>query len=153
MQQMLSAARYALVAIALASLVACATIRENHGYVPEPDVLDRVSVGIDTRDSVEQIAGRPSSAGVLDSSGWYYVQSRWERRGAREAVEVDRRVVAITFDSAGLVENIAQFGINDGQVVVLSRRVTESDIRGITFLQQIFGNFGALDPTVFAQGL
>ena len=53
-------------------------------------------------------------------------------------------MVAISFSEAGNVTNIERFGLERGRVVALSRRVTESNIKGIGFLRQLFGSIGRL---------
>ena len=54
-------------------------------------------------------------------------------------------MVAIRFDDNGVVSNIERFGLEDGNVVALSRRVSASNIEGIGFLRQLMGNLGRLD--------
>jgi outer membrane protein assembly factor BamE (lipoprotein component of BamABCDE complex) len=134
----------AAVLVLAAGLAACTPIFRNHGYVPAEDELALVEVGTDTRETVAQKIGRPSVQGLLGDEGWYYVQSRYVQRGPREPREIDRQVVAVTFSQAGVVENIGRFGLEDGQVVEISRRVTETNIRGIGLIQQLLGNFGRI---------
>ena len=137
------AARMGLSALVLATAVAaCSPVIRNHGYVPAEDELAQVEVGVDTRDSVGQKIGRPSTSGLLNDEGWYYVQSRYRHSGPREPREIERQVLAITFNERGVVENIARFGLEDGQVVEISRRVTETNIKGIGLIRQLLGNFG-----------
>lgn len=126
-------------------VAACSPIVRNHGYVPSDQELALVEVGVDTRETVEQKVGRPSVQGLLNDVGWFYVQSRWETRGARAPMEVDRQVVAISFDAEGRVENVERFGIERGNIVPLSRRVTTPNVKGISVLRQIFGNLGRLN--------
>lgn len=123
---------------------ACAPTYRNHGYVPSDDDLARIEVGVDTRETVAVDVGRPSAAGLLNDVGWYYVQSRWKHSGAFAPREQDRQVVAITFTEDGTVENVERFGLEQGRVVALSRRVTESNIKGLSFLSQLLGNIGQL---------
>src|SRR3989338_3823040 len=85
---------------------------------------------------------RPSVAGLLNDVGWYYVQSRWKVSGPRQPKEEDRQVVAITFTEDGVVENIERFGLEKGNIVPISRRVTETSIKGMGILRQLFGNIG-----------
>ncbi|MGP3696270.1 outer membrane protein assembly factor BamE [Rhodobacter sp. NSM] len=126
------------------AVAACQPIYRNHGYVPTELDLQRIEVGRDTRESVAEIVGRPSASTLLNDTGWYYVQSRYRHYGAREPQEVDREVVAITFDPSGTVRNVERFGLEKGRIVPLSRRVTESTIRDTSLLRQLFGNIGAL---------
>ena len=57
---------------------------------------------------------------------------------------IERDIVAISFSDAGRVTNIERFGLEDGQIIQLSRRVTEASVRDIGFLSQILSNFGRI---------
>jgi outer membrane protein assembly factor BamE (lipoprotein component of BamABCDE complex) len=137
----------ALVVGCLLAVMACSPIYRNHGYAPTDQDLELIEIGKDDRESVADIIGRPSAQNLLNDESWYYVQSRWRQYGYKPAVEEERQVVAVSFDSRGLVENVERFGLEDGQVVALSRRVTDSNIKGVGFLRQLMGNFGRIDPT------
>ena len=115
--------RMALIGMMLAALLACATQFRNHGYVPPEDDLALLEVGRDTRETVAATIGRPSTAGLLNDVGWYYVQSRFKLVGGQAPEEIDRQVVAVTFTEEGVVENIERYGLADGQIVAISRRV------------------------------
>ena len=130
---------------ALMLAVACSPIVRNHGYVPEPEDLARIVIGQDTPDSVRQIVGPPTAGGVLDETGFYYVQSRFEQLGLFAPEEVTREVVAIRFGPGGTVSNIERFGLEAGRVVVLSRRVTDDNIADMTLIRQLLGNLGRVD--------
>jgi outer membrane protein assembly factor BamE (lipoprotein component of BamABCDE complex) len=121
---------------------ACSNIDRSHGYVPTDSDLRQLTVGVDTRETVEEAIGRPSASGVLDAGGWYYVKSKFRAYGFREPREIDRQVVAISFDPRGRVSNIERFGLEQGRVVTISRRVTDSNVQGVGFLRQLFGSFG-----------
>lgn len=125
-------------------VASCAAIYRNHGYVPPDDELALVEVGTDTRETVAEKIGRPSAEGLLNDTGWFYVQSRFETYGPREPKEIDRQVVAVTFSDRGTVENIARYGLEDGRVIEISRRVTETNIKGIGFVRQLLSNFGRI---------
>lgn len=137
----------AALAVFLIVAAACQPVYLDHGYAPTDAELKAVVVGKDTRETVTQSVGRPSASGLLNDDQWFYVQSRYRQRGPKPPLEVDRQVVVISFNSAGTVDNIERFGLEDGQIVTLSRRVTESNIKGVTFLGQLFSNFGRLDAS------
>lgn len=141
--------RMALLGLMMVVIAACAPVYRNHGYVPADDELAQIEVGKDTRETLGPLIGRPSAAALLNDTGWYYVQSRWKHSGAREPKEIDRQVVAITFTEEGVVENVERFGLENGKVVALSRRVTASNIKGIGFIRQLLGGLGNLSAGDF----
>lgn len=134
--------RGAAIGLALLAVAGCSDIVRNHGYAPTEDELQTIEVGRSSRAGVANAIGRPSSTGLMQDSGWFYVKSRYRERYWRGAEEFDREVVAISFDDNDRVSNIERFGLENGNVVVLSRRVTDSNIRGVGFLRQLFGNLG-----------
>jgi outer membrane protein assembly factor BamE (lipoprotein component of BamABCDE complex) len=138
--------RYIAVAAVTVSLTACAATYTNHGYIPPQEDLDLLVVGVDTRSSVEDSVGSPSSGGVLNDGGYYYVRSRIRSFGPTAPKVVERQVLAISFDTAGVVTNIERFGLEDGNVVPIARRVTESAVSNKTFLRQLLGNIGRIAP-------
>jgi outer membrane protein assembly factor BamE (lipoprotein component of BamABCDE complex) len=127
---------------ALVALVACSPVYNYHGFIPAQEDLDDIVVGLDTRDTVEAIFGKPGASGLLAEGAWYYVRSEFKHDTYKAPEEINREVVAISFDDAGVVENIERFGLERGQVVVLERRVTDSNVEGVSFLRQLFGNTG-----------
>ncbi len=136
----------------LSLLSACvARLNDDHGYVPEDALLNEVKLGVDTKETVGRLLGRPGTEGIVDDLGWYYVKSDYETFLWREPVEINREVVAVSFSEAGVVENVERFGLEEGRVIALSRRVTTSNTRGIGFLRQLFSNLGTFNPGDFLQ--
>ena len=121
---------------------ACTPTYKNYGYIPPQEDLDAIIVGVDTRASVEETVGPPSSGGVLNDGGYYYVRSRLRTFGPTAPKEIERQLVAISFDIAGVVSNIERFELEDGQVVPLTRRVTDTAVSNKSFLRQLIGNIG-----------
>lgn len=138
--------RLGVAMIAILATGACVASYRNHGYIPPQDELDAIVVGVDTRESVAEAVGSPSSAGLLNDSGYYYVRTRMRNLAFRATETVDREVVAITFNGNGKVANIERFGLEDGRIITLERRVTESSVVDRTFLRQLLGSFGRLRP-------
>jgi outer membrane protein assembly factor BamE (lipoprotein component of BamABCDE complex) len=89
----------------------------------------------------------PSATGsIVGDSGIYYVRSRVRSFGMFEPEVVEREVVAVSFNASGVVSNVERFGLERGQVVPLSRRVTEANVDNRGFLQQLLGNVGRIGP-------
>lgn len=137
--------RQAALVIALGAALftaSCSPVYRNHGYIPTDEDLALVAVGTSTREDVATAVGRPASSGLLEGGDWYYVGSRWKYFGVRAPQEIDRQVVAVTFNEAGVVDNVERFGLEDGRVVVLSRRVTKSSVRSLGLIRQLMGSLG-----------
>ena len=132
--------------VVLSGLLACSPVIKHHGYVPTPHELAEVKVGVDTRDTVLEAIGAPSAAGVLRDSGFYYVSSEVRHFGPRRPKVISRELVAVSFDQRGVVSNIERFGLEDGYVIVLDRRVTDSSVQDKGFLRQLLGNIGNFNP-------
>ncbi|MEZ5714860.1 MAG: outer membrane protein assembly factor BamE [Paracoccaceae bacterium] len=145
----ISKARLGLAALAILALTACAPVFRNHGYIPSEDELAEIVVGVDTRATVDEVIGAPSAGGVLEGGDYYYVRSRVRHFGMFEPKEIERQVLAISFNEQGVVQNIERFGLEDGRIVQLSRRVTSSSVEGKGFLRQLLGNIGGFNPGAF----
>lgn len=136
-----------LAVLCLALVAACTAQYRNHGYVPPTRDLNSLVIGVDTRATVDDVIGAPSASGLLSDGDYYYVRSRIREYGPLRPQVVDRTVVAISFNEDDTIRNIETFGLEDGNVVPLTRRVTDSSVIDNGFLRQIFGNFGNIDPS------
>ncbi|MDD9738476.1 MAG: outer membrane protein assembly factor BamE [Marinovum algicola] len=135
-----------VVALACAAVLsACVAQYRNHGYLPSDSELSDVIVGVDTRDTVAETIGVPGTSGVLDQGNYYYVGSRVRHYGAFPPEIVEREIVAVEFDADGVVRNITRYGLEDGRVVALTRRVTVTGDGDIGFIRQLFGNIGGIN--------
>ncbi len=135
--------RHAILIVVLAA-AACTPVFRNHGYIPAEDELAQVTVGQDSKETVAAKVGRPSVEGLLNDNGWFYVQSRFKTVGPRQPQEIERQVVAITFDDQDRVANVERFGLEKGEVVAISRRITSTSIKQIGLVQQLLGSLGRL---------
>ncbi|WP_246149578.1 outer membrane protein assembly factor BamE [Tritonibacter litoralis] len=136
-------------AVGMALIAACSPIDRKHGYVPLEEDLADIVPGVDTRDSVVETIGEPSASGVLNASGFYYVESVIRQRGGLEPKTISRELVAINFNDTGTVTGVQRFGLEDGRVIPLQRRVTSSSLEDKTFLRQLLGNLGNFGPGNF----
>lgn len=130
-------------------LGACAPTTRVHGYVPPEADVARISPGFDTQFNVEELLGRPSSSGLLRDSAWYYVESTVENFTYHAPRVVDRTVLAVNYDQNGVVTDVARYGLEDGKIVNLTTRTTETGGRTLGILEQLFGNILNLDASQF----
>ncbi len=142
-----------LVTGAFVVAMACTPIIRNHGYIPPAEDLALITVGVDTRETLVATLGTPMSAGLAGDADLYYVASKFRHFGAFEPVETSREVLVISFAESGVVQNVERFGLEDGRVVALSRRVTSTGVRNTTFIRQLLQSIGNFNPAaVFTDG-
>lgn len=137
---------WAGLALMCLSLSACTAQYQNFGYVPPQEDLDEIAIGVDTFSTVEEALGSSAAGSVLSDNSLFYVRSRVRTFAMLAPEVVDREVVAISFDTAGVVSNVERFGLERGQVVPLARRVTSSGVTDVGFLRQLIGNIGNVGP-------
>ena len=113
--------------------------------------VDNIEKGV-TNKAVRETFGSPSSESVLNNGAYYYIYSRFVTESYRAPEEVDRKVLAIYFDENKTVRDLAVYGLEDGIIVPIVARTTQTQGSELTALQQIFGNvgrFGDGSPTQF----
>ncbi len=131
-----------------ASAAACSPVQTHNGFTPERNdvAIPEPQVGVDTRDTITQRFGSPSSTAVFDQTSWYYISATQERVGFRRPQVVDRTVLAIKFGADGTVSEVSRYGMRDGRVIAYNGEATPTRGRELGFLEQIFGNIGSSPP-------
>jgi outer membrane protein assembly factor BamE (lipoprotein component of BamABCDE complex) len=132
-------------ALAVGAVAACTPMTRYHGFAPDARELAQVQVGQSTRSDVVTLFGPPTSDGGLRNDTIYYVASRFDRIGPFAPREVDRTVIAVSFDSNDRVRNVTRYTLDDGRIVTLDRRVTDDGIADVGVLAQLLGSFGRID--------
>ena len=128
------------------SVSGCTAIYRDHGYLPAEGDLEQVVVGVDNRSTVQEVLGSPIGSGVLDDGAIFYLSTKVKHYAFYEPKVVEREMLVVSFDTDDQVENIEKFGLEDGRVITLSRRVTTGPVKGPKFLKQILGNLGNFNP-------
>jgi len=138
------AACLVLVAMLGGAAGGCSPIVKNHGYAPDDTLLSEIQVGQDTRGSVRRKIGRPSTTGVFNETGWYYVSTTVEQYLYHAPKVINRRVVAVDFNGNDVVAAVNVYGVEDGRIIDLQTRTTPTHGRRLTILQQLLGNLGTV---------
>ena len=132
--------------LVMATLAACGGQYRNHGYMPLAEDVDALIVGVDTRDSIIEVMGVPTTGGVLTEEAMYYVRSRVHHKGYVKPNEIQRDVLVLSFDKNQILRNVERFGIEKGKLIRLEHRVTEAPGGNRSVLQQIIGSIGGFNP-------
>ena len=141
--------RFFVLVVLTSFVFSCTTNIKKHGYVPTKIDLDMLIIGRDNRQSVENKVGLPVTKGLEGS--YYYVQSIFNAPGYKSAELIDRTVVVISFAKNDLLKNVETFGLENGTVIRLDFRVTETELNDSSAIQQIFRSISG--PSASSLGL
>lgn len=133
--------------VALGAAVACAPVNTYSGFSAERNNVEiaEPQVGVDTRSTVQQRFGSPSTTAVMDQDSWYYVSSVQERVAFYTPRITERQVMVVRFEGE-TVSAVEKFGIERGQIVAYNDNATPTRGRELGVLEQIFGNIGRAPP-------
>ena len=136
--------RLSAVALALGAAAACAPVSTYSGFRPERNDVELADpqVGVDTRATVQQRFGSPSTTAVFDQTSWYYVSAVQQRIAFYSPDTTDRRVMVVRFDG-DVVSGVEKYGIERGRMVNYSNEETPTRGRELGILEQLLGNVGA----------
>jgi len=123
---------------------ACTPVVRRHGYVAEQTPLSAIQPDVDTKSSVLENFGNPSTTGVFEKETWYYITNVRQQLGYLQPEASARSVVAVRFDDAGLVSEVETYDLSDSRQVRMVGRTTPTRGRELTILEQLLGNVGRL---------
>ena len=134
----------AAIGAAAIAVSACTSIREPRGYIVDATLLQSVQPGIDNQQSVIGTLGRPTFESQYGQKTFYYVSSTTGRKPFVRPRIQEHSVLAVKFDAAGNVVSADLSGMD--KVVYLSPDgdATPTLGRERTFLEDLFGNIGAV---------
>jgi outer membrane protein assembly factor BamE (lipoprotein component of BamABCDE complex) len=131
-----------LLVVALAGCSVFEAKEQVRGNKVDPDQLKELTPGTSTRTDVTALLGSPTLRATFDDNTWLYISEITRPRiGGTQAVE-EQNVVALTFDSKGVLSAIKTKNQDDSLPVTVVSRTTPSPGSEASFLQQLFGNIG-----------
>jgi outer membrane protein assembly factor BamE (lipoprotein component of BamABCDE complex) len=130
--------------IALVALGACTPLRTHTGYVIDADLVNSVQPGVDNRQSVLSVLGKPSFTSQFNQGDWYYV-SRDSRNFAFNTPKAKEQItLRITFDPAGNVTAVYKGGVEQVASINPYGKKTPTLGKERNFFDELFGNIGTV---------
>jgi len=139
--------RLSAAVLAVAAATACAPVHTYSGFSAERnnEEIQPPQVGVDTRATVMQRFGSPSTTAVFDQTAWYYVSATQERVAFYNPRITARQVMVVRFEGE-TVSAVDNYGVERGRVVAYNGEVTPTRGRELGVLEQLFGNIGRAPP-------
>jgi outer membrane protein assembly factor BamE (lipoprotein component of BamABCDE complex) len=141
----------ALLALSLAAgaLSACSffeapsQMRGNH---VSADQLKELVPGTTTQADVTSLIGSPTAKASFDNNKWIYIGEVTRPRIGRVQGVESQDVVVLTFNDAGVLQNVEHLTQKNSLPVNVVSRTTPSPGSEASILQQLLGNVGRFSP-------
>ena len=130
--------KYPALTLTALLLIGCTPVVNQRGYLPDPIAEASITDGIDTKTTVQDKLGDPSTRATFNADAWYYISSVQRQVAFFNPDTVKRSILAVYFDKDGKVTSMKHYGLKDGHVVAFETRTTPTLGREITFLQELF---------------
>lgn len=131
-------------ALGLGGLAACSPIVYHQGFQVVDVRPADIKVGTDTRSTVLQKLGSPTTTSTFDKNVWFYMSQLRSSTSYYLPKTIQRDVVAISFDPATeQVKAVNTYTLQDGRVIAYNTHETPTRGREMTVLEQLIGSIGA----------
>ncbi len=110
-------------------------------------MVSKINPGVHTRIDIASLLGSPSTVSTFQDSKWYYIGQKTTQFAFFEPEILERKVLVISFDDAGYVADTRTYGIEDGKIIDPVERITPTEGRELSIIQQLLGNLGRFTGT------
>ena len=134
-------------ALGLATIAtgACSPLKGHQGYVLDVDLINSVQPGVDNRQSVLQVLGKPSFTSEFNQGDWYYVARDTRTFAYNNPKVINQTTLIITFDGRGVVTGVRRTGKEEVASISPYGRVTPTLGRKRSLFGELFGNIGTVN--------
>jgi outer membrane protein assembly factor BamE (lipoprotein component of BamABCDE complex) len=132
----------ALAAMVLTGVAGCSKDRNHQGFIIDQTLLATVQPGIDNKDSVSKVLGRPSFAGTFTDNDWYYVSRDTKQFAFGTPKPTKQTLIHVAFDDKGNVTSVDKSGLERVASISPNGDKTPTLGRERGFFAELFGNIG-----------
>ena len=129
------------------ALGACEQSVQVRGNIPDGEVISKINPGVHSRIDVASLLGSPSTVSTFQDNKWYYIGQKTTQFAFFEPEVLERKVLVISFDDAGYVAATRTYGLEDGKIIDPVERITPTEGREFSIIQQLLGNLGRFTGT------
>lgn len=138
-------AKIATAMIGGAALAGCVSIHDHRGAVIDTELVSAIQPGVDNKDSVSKMLGRPTFTGTFGDSDWYYVSRDTRTVAFRNPTVQKQTVLHVRFDPAGNVTTMQTTGKELIAKIDPVKQTTPTLGRKSSLFNDLFGNIGTVN--------
>jgi outer membrane protein assembly factor BamE (lipoprotein component of BamABCDE complex) len=138
-------AKIATALVGATALAGCVSIHDHRGSVIDTQLVSAIQPGVDNKDSVAKMLGRPTFTGEFGDSDWYYVSRDTRTVAFRNPTVQKQTVLHIRFDPAGNVSTMQTSGKELIAKIDPVDETTPTLGRRRSLFEDLFGNIGTVN--------
>jgi outer membrane protein assembly factor BamE (lipoprotein component of BamABCDE complex) len=121
----------------------CEAEVHTRGNMVTQRALGQIQVGQTSRAQVTNLLGTPSTTSLFDAGEtWIYIGAYTRQASYHAMEELERQVIAVSFDNAGMVSDVRTLSKDDGTDITVVERQTPTAGNELTIIEQMLGNVG-----------
>ena len=128
--------------LAMFAVTACEEHINMRGNVPHSVDIAKIRKGFHKKSDIENLLGTPSTVATFKNETWYYIGGRVKTVSFFKPEFLDRKIVIVKFNSAGVVDSVESKDAPTDKEVKLVERTTPTKGKELTIIQQLIGNVG-----------
>ena len=101
---------------ACALIAGCTPVVNQRGYLQDLDVEASIDPVTDTKTTIQQRLGYPSTEATFTNDAWYYISSVEKQVAFFHPTVESRAILAVYFDKNGKVTDLKHYTLEDGHV-------------------------------------
>lgn len=134
------------------SLAGCAPMVQMRGNWIDPDLVQQLRPGAQSKADVAALLGAPGSTSTFDPNIWFYVGQRTEQIAFFRPEVAGQQVLALSFDADGRLDAYVVKDQSAYRDVAISRVATPTSGKKLTILEQMIGNVGRFNSGDMRKG-
>lgn len=131
-----------LAGAAVLAVTGCELPVQVHGNLPEDEQIAKLEPGMQGRTDVANMLGTPSALSTFQDDTWYYIGVKQTQFAFFDPDIKERNVLVLKFDDKDRLSGKQLYTQADIRHVDLVDKVTPTEGRSLTLLQQLLGNIG-----------
>jgi outer membrane protein assembly factor BamE (lipoprotein component of BamABCDE complex) len=136
------------------AVTACEEQVNVRGNLPHAADIAKIRTGFHKKNDIENLLGTPSTVATFKKETWYYIGGRVKNLSFFRPEFLERKVVVVKFNSAGIVASVEARDAPTNKDLKLVERETPTKGKELTVIQQLIGNVGRFaTPEADSDGL
>lgn len=124
----------------LLTLTACSSTTNIHGSLIKPADVDKLRVGVHTKQEVIRLLGTPSTVSTLNEEKWYYITDVTVTEPLKRPYLKERQVFGVSFNKENKLDKIFEKDESFSKEFKPSVKTTKTQGQKLGIMDQIYQN-------------